>query len=253
MSAPAASGPRPPRFFVPPESFVDGRASLRGALAHQLRHVLRLRPGERIILLDDTGIEYETVLDTVSADQCEGRIVAQRTSPGEPQLRLTLCAALLKQDKFEWLLQKGVELGVAAFQPLVTERCVAGEVGASRLERWRRIVVEAAEQSERGRIPVLTTVQTFGGAIVRAAQSALALIAYEGERDQTLQAVLRAHAAPSPTAINFFVGPEGGFAPAEIELARAHGVVPVTLGPRILRGETASLAAAAAIFYELGQ
>ena len=251
MAPVAAHGSRPPRFFVPPDSFAGERVTLRGAPAHQLRHVLRLRPGESIVLLDNTGREYETVLDSVAADVCVGHIVAQRTSPNEPRVRLTLYAALLKHDKFEWFLQKGVELGVAAFQPVFTERCVAGDGGAHKFERWQRIVREAAEQSERGLIPLLAPALYFAEAISQAAQAGLSLIPYEEETACSLRSVLHQHAAP--TTINLFIGPEGGFTPAEIELARSHNILPVTLGPRILRAETASLAAAAAVFYHFDE
>ncbi len=252
MAQDAARRARPPRFFVPPDTFEGERVSLRGAAAHQLRHVLRVRPGERIVLLDNTGQEFETVLDTVSADACEGSIVAQHPSPNEPRVRLTLYVALLKHDKFEWVLQKGVELGVAAFQPMLTERCVAGEVRPHRLERWQRIVREAAEQSERGLIPPVAASLGFAAAVAQAAQAGLSLIPYEEEHGRSLRAVLREQFDPD-TFVNLFIGPEGGFAPAEIALARLRDVLTVTLGPRVLRAETASLAAASAVLYEYGE
>jgi 16S rRNA (uracil1498-N3)-methyltransferase len=251
MAQDAARGARLPRFFVPPDTFEGERVRLRGEAAHRLRHVLRVRPGERFVLLDNTGQEFETVLDTVSGDGCEGHVVAQRPSPNEPRVRLTLYAALLKHDKFEWVLQKGVELGVAAFQPVLTERCVAGEVRLPRLERWQRIVREAAEQSERGLIPPLAAPLGFAAAVTQAAQAGLALIPYEEEHGRSLRAVLREQ--EPARLVNLFIGPEGGFTPGEIELARSHGVLPVTLGPRILRAETASLAAAAVVLFEYGE
>jgi len=251
MAPYAARGARLPRFFVHPDAFEGERVRLRGAAAHQLRRVLRIRPGERIVLLDNTGQEFETVLDAVEADACDGHIVAQRPSSNEPRMRLTLYAALLKHDKFEWVLQKGVELGVAAFQPVVTERCVAGEVRQHRLERWQRIVREAAEQSERGLIPRLAASRGFAAAVAQAAQAGLSLISYEEEHVRSLRVALREQFDPA-TVVNLFIGPEGGFSPAEIELARSQGVLPVTLGPRILRAETASLAAAAAVLSECG-
>lgn len=251
MAPDAARGARLPRFFVPPETFEGVRVWLRGEAAHQLRHVLRIRPGERIVLLDNTGQEFETVLDTVSGDACEGRIVAQRPSLNEPRVRLTLYAALLKHDKFEWVLQKGVELGVAAFQPVLTKRCMSDEPRPHRLERWQRIVREAAEQSERGLIPLLAAPLGFAAAVTQAAQAGLALIPYEGEHGRSLRAVLGEH--EPATLVSLFIGPEGGFTPGEIELARSHAVLPVTLGPRILRAETAGLAAAAAVLFAYGE
>jgi 16S rRNA (uracil1498-N3)-methyltransferase len=243
--------PRPPRFFVPPEVFDGERVTLRGATAHQVRHVLRIRTGERIVLLDNMGWEFETQLETVGTQTCAGHIVARRRAANEPRVRLTLYAALLKHDKFEWVLQKGVELGVAAFQPVVSERCVGGEGAAQKRERWQRIVREAAEQSERGVIPLLAAPLPLADAVSHAVQCGLSLIPYEEEHARSLRVVLREQ--PRATAINLFIGPEGGFSPGEIELARANEVIPVTLGPRILRAETAGVVAAAAVLYEYGE
>jgi 16S rRNA (uracil1498-N3)-methyltransferase len=251
MTQALVRGPRLPRFFVPPAAIDGRRVSLRGPAAHQLRHVLRVRPGDEIMLLDNTGWEFETVVETVGAESCAGRIVGQHPSSNEPRVRLTLYAALLKHDKFEWVLQKGVELGVAAFQPVSSARCVGVEASSQKLERWRRIVREAAEQSERGVIPLLAAPLPLAEAVAQAAHRGLSLIPFEEERILSLRAALRAQ--PLAEAVSLFIGPEGGFSPAEIELARAHQVVPVALGLRILRAETASLAAVAAVMYEYGE
>ena len=155
--------------------------------------------------------------------------------------RVTLYQALLKADKFEWVLQKGTEIGIAAFAPIITERCVRDAVSAAKLERWRRIVREAAEQSERGIIPSLREPLPFAEAVQCLGE--LSLIAYEDEQTQSLRAALQQYHDSQQIAL--FVGPEGGFSADEIALAQRQHITPVTLCPRILRAETA-------VLYELG-
>ncbi|MBI1800063.1 MAG: 16S rRNA (uracil(1498)-N(3))-methyltransferase, partial [Chloroflexi bacterium] len=237
-----------PRFFISPDSLRHERVTLDAVVAHQVRHVLRLQAGDTILLLDNSGWEFEVELEAVGHDAVSGRVVDRRLAGGEPRLRLTLYQALLKADKFEWVLQKGTELGIAVFRPVLAEHCVRGDVSEGRMERWRRIVQEAAEQSRRGRVPSLHEPVSFAQAAQEAGQSGLSLIAHEQERGQSLRAWLSAHkAAPS---LALFVGPEGGFSAGEMALAAQHGLAAVSLGPRILRAETAGLVAASAIFYE---
>ena len=150
-------------------------------------------------------------------------------------------------------MQKGTELGITTFVPMLAERCIVGnldDVSNARIERWQRIVVEAAEQAGRAKLPVIATVMMFSNACTYAARKGLSLIPWEGERTRTLRQVLEK--VPESKEINLFIGPEGGFAEDEISVAASHRIIPVSLGPRILRAETAGLAAAAAILYELG-
>jgi len=230
---------------------------LEESVAHQIQHVLRLRAGQHVVVLDNSGAEYEVELEAATGGAMSGRIVARRPAGGEPRVRITLYQALLKLDKFEWLLQKGTEVGVAAFQPIVSARVVRAEVKPHRLERWQRIVREAAEQSERGIIPPLAEPMTFEQAVENVGRDALAIIPYEEERTRSLRDVLRGKDLtgledPSGLSIHLFIGPEGGFTLDEIEFAIQHRVIPLTLGPRILRAETAGLVAASAILYECG-
>lgn len=242
------------RFFIPPGWIRGDHVLLRDDVARQLRHVLRLRPGARIVVLDDRGVEYEVALVSVGNKGARGDIVARRPASGEPPAQVTLCQAVLKKDNFEWVLQKGTEIGVARFVPLITARTVAaGEEGvsAAKRERWARIVREAAEQSRRGALPVVVAPLTFGEALDHLTAD-LTLIAWEEERAASLRdavAPLRAADAPQVTV---FVGPEGGFTAEEVAQAQARGVLPVTLGARILRAETAATAAALLVLYELG-
>ena len=240
------------RFFVSPDSFQHDELILRGGLAHQIYSVLRLRAGEVIAAVDDKGCEYRVELTRVAPRAVQGRVLDRVHAARDPQTHLSLYQSLLKADKFEWVLQKGTEIGIAEFTPLITSRVVVDSVSRAKRARWERILVEAAEQSGRSKIPTLHAVQVYEEALEDAeARSGLALIPWEEERAGNLRSLLTKEDGGSP--ISLFIGPEGGFAAGEIEIAVAHRVHPVTLGPRILRAETACLVAAAAIFFARGE
>ena len=250
------------RFFVSPDTLRTATVELRGPLARQLAVVLRLAPGERICLLDDSGWECEVALEAVSKDLATGAVVSRRLATAEPRTKVTVYQGLLKGDRFEFVLQKCTEVGAIGFVPLLTSRTVVGNIGEAdggRFQRWRRIIVEAAEQANRGRLPALHPAALFQTACESA--TGLSFIAWEGERERGLRAVLRQHfpveaesgrRQDRPFAVNLFVGPEGGFAEAEIKLARRYGIIPVSMGPRVLRAETAALVATAIILHEAG-
>jgi 16S rRNA (uracil1498-N3)-methyltransferase len=232
------------RFFVETSLAEGEEVELPAAVAHQVSRVLRLRPGATILLLDGGGREFPVELTGLATGRVAGRVGAGAPNRAEPGLAVTLYAAPLKGDHFAYTLQKATEIGAAAFRPLLTERTVAGgEAGAARLARWRRIVREAAEQSGRGRIPPVDPPVAFAAACRAAAAAGPAFIPWEGGRGRGLRAALSA--AGPLAALSLLIGPEGGFAPHEIAEARAHGIVPVTLGPRILRAETAAAVALA--------
>lgn len=241
------------RFFVSPQAIRDNRVILRGTLVHQIRDVLRLRPGNEIVLLDNSGWAQRAELVTVDRDVVRGRVVDKWQLQTEPPARITLYQGLLKGHKFDWVLQKGTEIGIAAFVPVLAARCIVGSLGdvsEARIERWQKIIVEAAEQAGRARLPRLSHALLFANACEVAARGGLSLIPWEGEHERGLREALQE--IPKSKEINLFIGPEGGFAEEEIAAARDWGIKPVSLGPRILRAETAGLAAAAAILYELG-
>jgi 16S rRNA (uracil1498-N3)-methyltransferase len=239
------------RFFVPPQWIDADRVFIKDKQAHQLRDVLRVKPGDRIILLDDTGWEYEVELNRVDRGQVEGMVWGKSLATTEPGTKVILYQALLKGDKFEFILQKGTELGVVGFVPMLCERCVQLEgVSERKLGRWRRIIAEAAEQSRRGKLPFLKPVLTFEQACQSVEGSSL--LAWEGEKSLGLRPALNELRATGLSSVNLFIGPEGGFSPSEVEFAQGCGITPITLGPRMLRAETASLVAATAILYEYG-
>ncbi len=241
------------RFFVSAQAINDNRVTLRGTIVHQMRDVLRMKLGDEVVLLDNTGAAYRVQLTLLEREVVRGRVADKWKLDTEPRARITLYQGLMKGQKFEWVLQKGTELGIADFVPVLSARCILGsldDVSEARMERWQRIVVEAAEQAGRALIPRLAAAMLFARACESAPRYGLSLIPWEGEHALGLREALQR--VPPSKEINLFIGPEGGFAEEEITTAKEFGVIPVTLGPRILRAETAGLAAAAAILFELG-
>ncbi|HEU5013655.1 MAG TPA: 16S rRNA (uracil(1498)-N(3))-methyltransferase [Roseiflexaceae bacterium] len=220
-------------------------------LAHQLSNVLRLQPGDEIVLLDNSGEQYVVALQQLGRDHATGTVVRRAPASGEPQTHVTLYLGLMRPERFEWALQKCTELGAAAFVPLVCERSAAADMSERKAERWSRIVREAAEQSRRGRLPHIAAAQSFDHACATVDQYDLALLLWEGAGVQSLRHALRAHTTPLNT-IAVLSGPEGGLSDDEFKTASEHGIIPVTLGPRTLRAETAPVAATTAILYECG-
>ncbi len=244
------------RFFVAPTVIQGEQVDIdEPGLAHQIAHVLRLQAGDHITLLDNSGWEYTVALASLGRQRVVGHVEERRQTRGEPRTELRLYVALLKGDRFEWILQKGAELGVSGFVPLVCERGVVDEVAVrgTKLERWERIIREAAEQSRRGRLPELHSPQRFEAACEETAQ-AQALLLWEGQGAPGLSDILAsgAKAAIPNRPIALFSGPEGGWSDDELATALMYNITQVSLGPRTLRAETAPLAAAAAIFYEFG-
>jgi 16S rRNA (uracil1498-N3)-methyltransferase len=244
------------RFFIAPELIQGDSVHFPADLAHQITRVLRLREQDRVIVLDNSGQEWEVELHSLGKRSVDGTLVARRPNLREPHTSLTLYIALLKGKKNDLVLQKATELGVTRFVPILTNRSVVGslrDLSDAKVDRWESVVREAAEQSERGRLPIVSEPLLLDSALSEARQSeGLALVAWEEQAGQSIRQVLNQQVKP-PTSVKLFVGPEGGFEEDEILHARAYGVIPVTLGPRILRAETAAIAAAAVILYELGE
>jgi 16S rRNA (uracil1498-N3)-methyltransferase len=222
------------RFFVDPDEAAADRFPLPAVIEHQVRSVLRLADGDRIVLLTGDGNEMVCRLE---GDHC--MVEERRPAAGEPAHRLTVIQALLKGDALETVVRQGTELGVARFRLVVTERCVAREISARRLERMRTIARESAEQSERGIVPPVEAPVPLRDALADGS-----VLLYE-RHDVTRLRELE----PPPAVI---VGPEGGFTPAEVRAAEASRVQVAWLGPRILRAETVAAAAAAVILSRTG-
>ncbi len=241
------------RFFVSPAQIQDGIATLGEDDAHHLRSVLHLGPGDAISILDGSGREWEASLQTVGKKSATALLGRESRPDTEPATKITVAQALPRMaEKMEQVLQRGTEIGVHAFRAFSSARSLshfAGERQEKRLARWAAIVKTAAEQSHRAILPAALAADTYDDILRLAPQFDLALLAYEREERQSLKSALRN--AGVPRRILLIVGPESGITENEAASAVSAGVIPVTLGPRILRTETAAMAAAAQILYEL--
>ncbi|MDI6450115.1 16S rRNA (uracil(1498)-N(3))-methyltransferase [Anaerobaca lacustris] len=240
-------------FFVAKSGFEGDSVRLGAEQAHQVCHVLRLRAGDAIVVLDGAGSEFDVTLTSIGREVL-GRIVGTRQATGEPGVQVALFQGLLAREKFEWVLQKGTEVGVARFVPVQTERTLlrARHIDDRKLIRWQRIVAEAAEQSHRGRVPQIEEAITWPQALSQLGGFDRALIASTSGETLALNDALRPD-GKTPGSIALLIGPEGGFSDAETAQARDSGAVAVTLGPRILRTETAAIVAPALVLHILGQ
>jgi 16S rRNA (uracil1498-N3)-methyltransferase len=242
------------RFFIPATQIRGDRVTLEGGDHHHLLNVLRKSAGDEIEILNGKGERYIARIMETHSDHTVAAIVRSTAKQTEPRIAIRLVQSLPKADKFEWILQKNTELGVGEFLPVISERSLIKLDGAARIkkrERWVKIIKEAAEQSGRAVIPQLQPVLEWRE-LPGAFPSGVVLLPWEGERDRSLKDVLSA-TAEIPRELSVIIGPEGGFARTEVECLRDLGAVTVTLGPRILRTETAGLVATAAILYHYGE
>ncbi|RUS48506.1 16S rRNA (uracil(1498)-N(3))-methyltransferase [Cohnella sp. AR92] len=252
------------RYFVSPEQVGSDSVYLEGEDARHLAAVMRARPGEEFIACDGSGTEVLAKIETIEQGRISAAIVERRTSLAEMSWRVTVAQSLPKGDKLETVIQKGTEAGAASFQPFLSQRTVVQydeRKEAKRLERWRKIAKEAAEQAHRGIVPEVAAVCSWKSLVAGMARFDLTLICYEeeGRRGTGLRTALAsfqerfAKDSGKAPSVLLIVGPEGGFDPREVEQAAEAGAVAVGLGRRILRTETAALVALACIAYESGE
>ena len=238
-----------PRFFVPTPLVVGETAALTGADARHAAGALRVSIGEPLTLCDGAGTDYACTVTAVERECVALRVDAATRSAAEPTLRVTLYMGLPKADKLELIIQKAVELGVTAVVPVMTARSIArvdGRDAEKKQTRWQRIAAEAAGQSGRGIIPTVEAPIRWREALPRLAAENT-LLCYEGGGHPIGELV-----TPADHALSLVVGPEGGFDPAEVAAVTAAGGRIATLGPRILRCETAPLAALAVLMERSG-
>jgi 16S rRNA (uracil1498-N3)-methyltransferase len=233
---------------------------LPAEIAHQARDVLRLALGDSIRLLDGRGGEYPAEIVEVGRKRVVVRLGAREDIPPEPGPRVVLCQGMLKAAKFELVLQKCTELGVSEFVPLLSERAVAAadDLSEAKRRRWERILAEAVEQSGGSRLPVLAEPRPLMHALASLPPSGIALFPWEEAHDLSLRQALQAAIAERCGVLNMpevriFIGPEGGFSAGEARLAERTDARLVTLGPRILRAETAAIVASALALDALGE
>ncbi|WP_018411901.1 16S rRNA (uracil(1498)-N(3))-methyltransferase [Methyloversatilis thermotolerans] len=232
-----------PRFHCPLPDHPLGRLALPGAVAHHVERVLRLEEGDLVTLFDGRGSEFSARLirdgRNLAAD-----VLAESTPEREGPLDVTLLQCLAASDKMDWIVQKAVELGVVRVQPVASRRAVlrlAGERADKRVAHWRQIAVSACEQCGRNRVPEIMPVTSLPQAVARESSPQRFILHPAG-------GVRLVDASPDRhRPIALLIGPEGGFDDDELAAASASGFCPLTLGPRVLRTETAGMAALAAL------
>jgi 16S rRNA (uracil1498-N3)-methyltransferase len=244
------------RFYVDAPLPPDGEVLIEGDLAHRLTNVLRLRAGDEVALFDGSGDDVRVRIERIQQKAATAAVIERVAGPPEPRVIVRLYQSITKGERFEWLLEKGTEIGVSHFVPLITARSVVKTAGeGNRMDRWRRIVIEAAEQCGRSRVPAISAPATFSEVLSSA--PGLLLFPYEaaGDAAPNIQSALGRDidALFALGEVSIFIGPEGGYEPGEVEAAAAAGAAIVTMGERVLRSETAGLVAATLVLHAAGE
>jgi len=238
------------RFFVQPDDISGQGAIITGDEAHHLRHVLRLKTGARITMFDGTGRTYE---GKVTALTPEVTVEIDRFNrPVENRPSLHLAQALIKPKKTDLVVQKATELGVDSIIIFTSAYCSTNEPSESKQERWQRIAMESCKQCNRAVPPKINPLATITDCFEIAAGHDLKIIFWEESADLNLKDIEKQIKKKPPLSMFFMIGPEGGLTDEEVNLAKDHGFIPVTLGKQILRAETAGIAAAAILQFILG-
>ena len=239
-----------PRFFANSDNITSDTIRITGDDAYHIARSLRMAVGDSLTVSDGDGTDYLCTLTRIRDEECECQINEKLASGAEPKIKISLFMAFPKGDKLETVVQKAVELGASEITPFESSRCIkrpkADKVD-KQTARLTRIAHEAAKQSGRARLPKVNAPLSYSEMLSAATKSDLALFCYEDEEAMTIKAALREKKCSS---ISVIVGSEGGFSPEEADKAREGGCVSVTLGPRILRCETAPDYALSAISYE---
>ena len=239
------------RFLIDPSDIQDGRVHFAEEISLQMKKVLRLRSGNEVVVFDGGGVDYQVRLDVVETKISLGTVLSANDSHNEPGIFITLYQALIRSERYEYALQKGVETGISRFVPFTSERTEVSNPSHSRMDRWRRIIKEAAEQSGRSVVPQLSDPILFPNMIRNL--NPVALIPWEEEKNQSIRQILsklRQDPGLDVTYIDLIIGPVGGFTSQEVLDAADYGATSVSLGKRILRSETAGIVATVAVLYE---
>lgn len=243
------------RFFVEKEQIGEENIRITGQDAHHIKHVLRMREGEEILVSDGEKREYNCTVSEFIDEEVLVKILFSQESGIELPSKIYLFQCLPKSDKMELIIQKAVELGVYEIVPVASSRCVVkldAKKEAGKIKRWQGISESAAKQSKRMVIPEVHSVMKFADALRYAQEMDVRLIPYE--MAEGMEGTRRLIGSIEPgQSIAVFIGPEGGFDPAEIQASAEAGVLPITLGKRILRTETAGLTTLSILMFYLEQ
>ena len=243
-------------FFLNEENFNQGKVRFPADITHQILHVLRLEAGDEVYVLNNRGNAYHVRLVVeVDAGHLLGEIVSSGEVESEPAVKIGLCFALTNRDKVELILQKATEVGVSAFYPFISERCLVQttDLPMKKFTRWERIIREAAEQSGRGLLPKLHKPMKLEDCAQSLSVEYKQILAAWEEAERSSENRLREVLNGSCDRLALFVGPEGGFSHEEIETIQRYGGEVVSLGKRILRMETAAIVFPALVLQILGE
>lgn len=241
------------RFFVTPSQVKGDRIYIEGSDVNHMKNVLRMRPGEELMVSDGNNLQYLCRVAEYAEGQAVLSVERQETVDTELPSRIYLFQGLPKQDKMELIVQKAVELGACGIIPVETRRSVVRldeKKKSKKVQRWQQIAESAAKQAGRGYIPRIEPVLSYEEALKRAEELDVRLIPYE--LAEGMEGTRRIVEAIKPgQSVGILIGPEGGFEKNEVEAAKEAGFSPVTLGKRILRTETAGLAVLSVLMYHL--
>ena len=241
-------------FYCEANNVSEGQIIITGSDVNHIKNVLRMERGEELMVCDGTGMQYTCQIEEFPAGEVKLSVLKAEKASTELPVRLKLYQGLPKKDKMELIIQKAVELGAVEIIPVMTKRCIVKledeKKEAKKIERWQTIAESAAKQSGRGIIPTVSRVMNFREAVNQASKEGMSLIPYEmAEGMKTLKEA--AEKASKQSVISVFIGPEGGFEEAEVDFAKENNVIPVSLGKRILRTETAGFTTLSILMYEI--
>jgi 16S rRNA (uracil1498-N3)-methyltransferase len=241
-------------FFIEQSDFTDSKAVVKGSDAHHIKNVLRLKPGDKIGLFDGTGLNYETRIVTLLPKSVEVSVIRRFSSTAESSVQITVAQALLKDRKMDLLVRQLTELGITRWIPFIAKRSVPRPDQkrlVTRTERWKKIAQEAVKQCKRCRSPEIDATVSFEEVLNLAKDNDLKIVFWEEEL-KPVNKELPVFDLKTLEKIFILLGPEGGFTLKEVENAKKSGFITASLGPRILRAETATIAACTLLQYLFG-
>lgn len=242
------------RFYIPAEQIDGEHAYIKGEDVNHIKNVLRMKKGDGLIICDGRGGVYDTTIMSMNADNVDCLITAKLPNDTELKTRLVLFQGLPKKDKMELIIQKAVELGACEIVPVMMKRTIVKledeKKEIKKLQRWQSIAEGAAKQSGRGIIPTVSRVLSWSEALAKAREIEYNVIPYEKAENMSSSKEAFSIAA-GKSSVGIFIGPEGGIDESELEQAIAAGVVPISLGKRILRTETAGLMALSVLMFQI--
>jgi len=240
-----------PRVFVGFDKIMNNTALIEGSDVNYLKNVLRLKEGDKVSIMDSKSKEYSSKITSMKKDRITVKFVAEKYPKSESKVKLTIAQGIPKNPKMDLIVQKATELGVLRIIPVKTERSIVKIEGGKeerKINRWQKIAKEASEQSGRLIIPLVEQSRSLKEVLRSCNDFDKCIILWEMEKENTIKKFLQENKGIKDLLV--LIGPEGGFSHDEVELAKNRGFIPVTIGSRILRTETASIAILSMINYE---